>query len=138
MQETEQIAFTEGNTIYSVDQKTGTGTKAGVSSIMKPFEGQDLDEVGEKMMKQMGGEKIGTEEYLGKPCDVWVMKSMGTKIWIWQGTRVTLKTDTDLGMKMSVAATEISESFDLKKLDRPRDIDYKEMGDIMDLLKSRK
>ena len=105
---------------------------------MKPFEGQDLDDVGEKMMKQMGGEKIGTEEYLGKPCDVWVMKSMGTKIWIWQGTRVTLKTDTDMGMKMSVAATEISESFDLKKLDRPRDIDYKDMGDIMDMLKSRK
>jgi len=83
---------------------------------MKPFEGQDLDDVGEKMMKQMGGEKIGTEEYLGKPCDVWVMKSMGTKIWIWQGTRVTLKTDTDMGLKMSVAATEISESFALKKL----------------------
>lgn len=54
MQETEQIAFTEGNTIYSVDQKTGTGTKASVSSIMKPFEGQDLDDVGEKMMKPDG------------------------------------------------------------------------------------
>ena len=57
------------------------------------------------MLEEMGGKKIGEEEVLGKTCEVWEIKNMGTKIWIWKG--ITLKTETDMmGMKINQTATK--------------------------------
>ncbi len=100
------------------------------NTMLKGFEGQDLTEVGEKMLKQMGGKEIGSEKFLGKPTDIWEIKQMGTKAWVWKG--VPLKTELNMmGMKINVVATKISENFDKRKLQRPKNIDYKDMSEMM-------
>ena len=77
----------------------------------------------------MGGKKIGTEKFLGKQTDIWEIKQMGTKSWVWKG--VTLKTESNMmGMKINIVATKISENFDKSKLEKPN-IDYRDMGDLM-------
>ncbi len=133
-QEEDKATYLEdGVTQYIVNRKDGTGTKT-KAKIMEQFEGKDMTKVGEKMMTQMGGKKIRTEEFLGRQTDVWEVKQMGTTTWVWKG--VTLKTITDfMGMKVSIVATKISESFDKKKVQKPTNIDYKDMGDPMDMLK---
>ena len=114
---------------YRVNLDDNTATKM-ENTMLKGFEGQDLTEVGEKMMKQMGGKKIGSEKFLGKQTDIWEIKQMGTKSWVWKG--VPLKTELNMmGMKISVVATKISENFDKSKLERPKNIDYKDMSEMM-------
>ncbi len=47
----------------------------------------DVGHVGKFMLESMGGKKIGTENFLGYPCEIW--DAMGSKQWIYKG--VTLK-----------------------------------------------
>jgi len=65
--------------------------------------GQDLSQMGEKMLKQMGGKKIGTETIAGYTCDVWKMR-VATQC-LYKG--VPLKVITNLmGVKRTEVATE--------------------------------
>ena len=131
--EENKVTFLEGAMAYTVNLKDNTGSKM-ENPMLKSFEGQDLTEVGEKMMKQMGGKKIGSEKFLGKPTIIWEIKQMGTKSWVWKG--VPLKSELNMmGMKISIVATKISEKFDKSKLERPKNIDYK---DISEMVKSFK
>ena len=87
------------------------------------------------MMKQMGGKKIGSEKFLGRQADIWEIKQMGTKSWVWKG--VPLKSELNMmGMKISIVATKISEEFDKSKLERPKNIDYKDMSEMMKSFKT--
>ena len=71
--EENKVTFMEGAMAYTVNLKDNTGSKM-ENPMLKSFEGQDLTEVGEKMMKQMGGKKIGSEKLLGKQTDIWEIK----------------------------------------------------------------
>ena len=121
--------FSEGGTIYMVDFSTDppTGTKT-VNPIIKSLEGKDLKEVGKEMLVQMGGKIIGKGKVLGKECDIWEIKNMGTKIWVWNW--ITLKTEIMMGMKMIIEAIEILSKCDKKDLKKPN-IKYKNMGEAM-------
>jgi hypothetical protein len=60
------------------------------------------------MLLSMGANKIGTEEFLGKDCDVYEMKNTGTKLWIWEW--LTLKSETKSGsININLTATRINE-----------------------------
>ena len=65
-----KVGFLEGTMHYMVNLDDNTGTKM-ENPMLKGLEGQDLTEVDKKMMKQMGGKKIGTENFLGKQTDIW-------------------------------------------------------------------
>ncbi|MFQ5605415.1 MAG: hypothetical protein ACE5HS_19275 [bacterium] len=125
--------FSEGGTIYTVDYSTDppTGTKT-VNPMIKSFEGKDLQEVGKDMLVQMGGRIIGKGKVLGKECDIWEVKNMGTKVWVWNW--ITLKTEILMGMKMIIEATKILEKCDKKKLVKPN-IKYKDMSNVMKSMK---
>ena len=132
--EENKVTFMEGTMMYTVNLKDKTGSKM-ENPMLKGFEGQDLTEVGEKMMKQMGGKKIGSEKFLGRQADIWEIKQMGTKSWVWKG--VPLKSELNMmGMKISIVATKISEEFDKSKLERPKNIDYKDMSEMMKSFKT--
>jgi hypothetical protein len=49
----------------------------------------DAGEVGESMLESMGGEKIGSEKYLGYNCDVWELS--GGKQWIYKGVMLKVE-----------------------------------------------
>lgn len=107
-----RLTLLEGEWIYAIDLDKKSGTK-----IKNPmFEmaaanhppGGDLTQMGIDMIKQMGGEKIGSEEIAGKTCEVWEVKSMATKSWLWN--MVPLKTEAIMGdMQMSSTATKVEE-----------------------------
>ncbi len=120
--------YEEDGIIYTYDYKTKTGTKM-KNPLQDAFKEQDMKDVGKKMVEQMGGKKTGTGKILGKQCDIWEIKNMGSKTWIWNW--IPLKTETNMmGMKMTIEATKISETFDKKKLEKPN-VEYKDMSDAM-------
>lgn len=129
-QETHTATFTDFNegVIYTYDFNTKSGTRMD-NPLQDAFRQQDIREVGEKMMLQMGGRKIGTGEVLGRPCDIWEIKSMGTKTWVWKW--ISLKTETNMmGNTMTIEAIKISETYDKKKLEKPN-VPYRDMGNVL-------
>lgn len=101
--------------------------------ILKNLKGKNLQDYGKEIMIKMGGKKVGTEKLLGKNCEIWEVKSLGTRTWVWNW--IPLKIVSKMaGMDIIILATKILTSFDLKKLNRPKNIKYREMGDMMKML----
>jgi len=122
------VDFDKDGILYTYDYTTKSGTKM-ENPVKQVFEENDAKEVGLEMMKKMGGKKIGTGTVLGKKCDIWEIKDMGTKTWLWNW--INLKTETNMmGMKMTIEATRISESFDKKKLEKPN-VEYRDAGEAL-------
>ena len=70
-------------------------------------------EVGESMLESMGGEKVGTEKFLGYNCDVWDIS--GGKQWLYEGLMLKLEM-TMLGITTITEAT--SAKFDINVADK--------------------
>ena len=64
---------------------------------------QNIAKMGEKMLKQMGGHKVGQETVAGYPCDVWKMR-VATQC-IYKGVPLKITTNI-LGIQRTEVATE--------------------------------
>ena len=74
----------------------------------------------------IGAMKIGTEEILGKVCDVWKKSNPYSMAWMWKG--VALKKDQDVAaMGVVTEATDIQENISIPedKLIIPVDVKVK-------------
>jgi len=138
------FSLLDGEWTYTVDLDKKTGTKT-PTPLMKELttaakrEGKDATEIGEEMLTRMGGRKIGTETLLGKTCDVWEIKSMNAKSWIWQG--VTLKTEVNMmGKMMTTEAVRLQDNVNVpeEKLTLQKDVKIIEGVNPMDVLKNLK
>jgi len=95
--------------MINIDQNSGTKTRNPILKSIEQLKGQKgFNEFGEQMLLSLGANKIGSENFLGKDCDVYEMKSTGTKLWIWEW--LTLKSETKSGgMNINLSATRINE-----------------------------
>lgn len=130
-QQLETVSYLLGFWQYTLDVEAGTGTKTKntvLESLVMNSDG-DLEQLGLKMFRSMGGELSGTEEMLGKTCDVWELKSMGTKIWVWKN--IPLKSVTEMmGLNIIRTAISLQENVVIpaEKLEIPSEIDFMEIG----------
>jgi hypothetical protein len=128
--ETESINYLVGYFQYILDIKNNIATKTKntiLQSLVEKSKG-DLEEVGRDMFVSMGGEMTGTENMIGKPCEIWELKSMGTKIWVWEN--IPLRSETNLmGIQILRVATKIDENavIPTEKLEVPTDIEFTEI-----------
>ncbi|MCI0489877.1 MAG: hypothetical protein L0229_25070 [Blastocatellia bacterium] len=106
-----QLALMDGEWIYNIDlgARTGTKMKNPLFEMIADKSGtKDFGELGMQMMKDMGAEKVGSEDVAGKPCDIWEVKHLGSKSWIWKS--LTLKAEVELaGVNMTSEATKVDE-----------------------------
>jgi len=139
-----QLTLLDGEWTYTVDLDKKTGTKM-PTPLWKELtaaakrEGKDATAIGEEMLTRMGGRKIGTEAMLGKSCDVWEIKSMNAKSWIWQG--VTLKTEVKMmGKMMTTEAVRLQDNVNVpeEKLTLPKNVKINEGANPLDVLKNLK
>jgi hypothetical protein len=95
--------------MINIDQNSGTKTRNPVLKSIEQLKDQKgFNEFGEQMLLSMGAYKIGSESFLGKDCDVYEMKSTGTKLWVWEW--LTLKSETKSGgININLTATRINE-----------------------------
>jgi hypothetical protein len=134
------LTLLDGEITYSIDLDTKTGTKM-ETPLLKEIaaNNKDLTDAGEKMMKGMGAVKIGAEVVLGKTCDVWEIKNMKSKTWVWKG--VALKTQTSMpNMEMTITATKFEDSVAIPpdKLKIPSDVTITEGVDMKKMLEGLK
>lgn len=123
-----------------LDKKTGTKTKNTVfQEMVKNAKDDDVIEMGMKMLKDMGGVKVGTEKVAGKTCDVWEVKKLGSKTWLWNA--IPLKTVAKFaGVEIQSVATKVQEGASIpeSKFQVPAKITLTEGMDVGTMLKNRK
>ncbi len=106
------ISILLGEYLYNIDLNSKTGTKMVnplFAGLAEAHGTEDFAKIGEKMLIDMGGVKIGKETICGKECDVWELKQMNTKTWTWNA--VTLKSEVNvMGMTIVKTATSIKEN----------------------------
>jgi len=135
-----KLAIMEGEWIYNIDLTSRTGTKIKnpmLQQFIEAAKGRSLTEVGEEMMRNMGGEKSGTDTVAGQPCDVWVVKQIGSKSCVWNG--VTLRTEVTMGgMQMTSNATrfQANAAVPADKIAIPGDIKITEGPDVKKMLEN--
>jgi len=101
-----KVTIIDGEWTYNInlDQKTGTKIKTPfVEQIIETSGSNDLTNFGEQLMKNMGGKIAGKESVLGKECDIWEIKNLGSKILVWNW--VPLKSDVNFMGQKSLTKT---------------------------------
>jgi len=111
VEKTHELTILDGAMLYSVDLAAGRITRMQNPAIaMMGALGGDKSpmEMGEAMLRKMGGKKVGTDKILGYTCDVW--EAMGTRQCIYKG--IPLKIESQM---MGIQTTEVATSarFDL-------------------------
>jgi len=95
---THKLTLIQGTTVKSVDfkhKKIYESTPPSMSLLIAASN-QNLAQMGEKMLKQMGGHKTGTDTVLGYKCDIWKM-TVATQC-IYKGVPLWIKTNV-MGIK---------------------------------------
>lgn len=139
-----KFTIMDGEWIYNIDLDRRTGTKT-KNPMLEQFiaaaknKDKSLTELGEEMLRSMGGQKIGTEAVAGKDCDVWETKKLGSKSWVWKG--VTLKSQLSMGgMQVNSSATRVDENaiIPADKITIPSDVKITEGPDVKRVLEGMK
>ena len=129
-----KLVYMDESLIYTVDleSKKIMRMKNPAMILMSAMGGGKSNlEMGEAMLKNMGGKKIGTDKVLDYTCDVW--EAMGTKQCIYKG--IPLKIESNImGMKTSEVAVKAAFDVDIAKDDMklPDFPVYDEMGNKME------
>lgn len=112
---THKITYMDGEMIYSADMESKRIMRMQNPAVamMQAMGGEKSPlEMGEAMLKKMGGKKVGTDKVLGYTCDVW--DAMGTKQCIYKG--IPLKVESNImGIKNTEVATKVE--FDISLSD---------------------
>jgi len=116
---TKSVYYVDGENTYSYDLKTNVATKMNsgefVDAMAKSKGAKDYRELGEKMMKDMGGKIIGKKKILGRTCEIWEVEKMGTKTCIYKKSIPLESIVNFMGMEMSTVATSIKENVRIPK-----------------------
>ena len=110
-----------GKWVYNIDLKS----KTAIRMDNKGFKALQGDS-GSNMDVAIGAVKVGTEEILGKTCDVWEKSHPHSMAWMWKG--IALKKDQDVAaMGVVTEAIEIQENVSIpeEKLTIPSDVKVK-------------
>ena len=134
-QKTNTQTITDGKYIYSINKQTNVAQKM-ENPIYSMFSKEDdLQKIGEDIMKKLGGRKIGSETVKGKDCDIWEVQKLGGKIWVWKSLAVKSEVNV-MGMNMNQIAesieTNISVSPDLFKI--PEGVTIQDMGSMNNMM----
>lgn len=129
-EKTETLIFFDGAWMYTIDLIRKTGTKMEnplLNDLSDESPNKDLAKLGEEMLSGMGGIQVGSENILGKTCEVWEAEEISFKSWVWKG--IALKTQVNMmGMGSNVIATRIEEGVKIpeEKFTIPRDVEISE------------
>ena len=103
-QETKSWTITTPETVTNIDQSTNTATQiANPMANAYNMSQDEMDNVNQMMMQNMGGQLTGTEVIAGQECEVWQLTMVGGDVCLWSG--VELRNTAGGGMMTMTAET---------------------------------
>ena len=116
IEKSHKLTYLDGAILYNADMEKKRITRMqnpAIAMMGALGGGKSPMEMGEAMLKQMGGKKIGTDKVLGYTCDVW--EAMGTKQCIYKGIPLKIESNV-MGLKNTEVATKAE--FDISISDK--------------------
>ncbi len=80
-------------TVNLIDRSAKRRANPVFDQMMQSADNKHMGRLGLDLMRQMGGQVLRKENILGYPCDVWELKALGGRSWLWQ--HITLKTEVE-------------------------------------------
>lgn len=130
---THTLNIMKGDHFWSVNYLNNTAQK-GTSSlyeetleISESMTEAEAEKLGEDILASLGGERLGTESFLGKSCEI--ISVLGMKSWIYKG--VLLKSEGNLlGFKTNEVAVKFdeNETISASKFIAPTNVTYTEIN----------
>ena len=130
-QVTDTKVIMDGKWVYTIDNNSGEANKMENPLYSMFPEGGDLEKVGEQLMINMGGKKIGTETLLDKKCEIWEIKKLMSKVWVWKS--IPIKSEINMmGMKITQLATSVEVDIKVSpnEFKLPAGVEFKETNSI--------
>lgn len=133
------VSIMMGEYMYNYTPGTNKGTKIKNSlfeQIMESSKSGDLEEIGMDLLEGMGGKKTGSDTIAGKNCDVYEIANLGSSTCIWKA--LNLKNESNIaGISITELATTIStDAPDESLFELPENIEFKDLGNIGDIMKN--
>ena len=141
----ESIIYTDRkeNVVYHYDPKMNQATKMNVDEVLdSKNRGNKQYEYNEESLKQWGGKKNGTEDFLGLKCDVVEFSEFFTTVWFHK--KFPVKSVTNMGgMKVKTEAVRFKEGVSIAKKDITlpegvKIVDAPDIGKIMSKMNAHK
>lgn len=146
-QKDESIAYTDRNemVVYTIDlvKNPNQASKIDLSEFMGGMnKGNKQYVYSEELLKEWGGKKVRTEDFLGLKCDVVEFSQFSTTVWFHK--KFPVKSETNMGaMKVKTEAVRFEEgvSFAKKDITLPEGVkivDAPDIGNIMGQINAQK
>ncbi len=144
-QKHENFTYTDRNknVVYNYNPKMNQATKVDISESMEAMkEGNKQYVYSEEALKQWGGKKVRTEDFLGLKCDVIEFSKFFSTVWFHK--KFPIKSETNMGaMKVKTEAVSFKKGVAFAKEDitLPKGVkivDAPNFGNIMDQINTRK
>lgn len=140
--ESKTISILDGGWLYTADlnKKSGLKMPNTLNEMLSSLpEGLEQNQVTAKIMEKLGGEQQGTDEILGKTCQVWEAKNMNSTLCIWKG--IPLRTHITMGdLYATIEATKVDEESSIpeSKFTIPDDVQLYDHAQLKEMLKNMK
>ncbi|OJJ19439.1 hypothetical protein BKI52_21770 [marine bacterium AO1-C] len=88
-QEIDRLILTDKEWVYTIDFLEKTGTKTRNPAYDKKqadtnLDVRDLSRINGQKLYKLGGQKTGQDQVADLPCEVWEVKRLAAKFWIWK------------------------------------------------------
>lgn len=141
----ESITYTDRNknVVYNYDPKMNQATEVDISKALEGMnKGNKVYVYSEESLKEWGGKKVRTEDFLGLSCNVIEFSQFSTTVWFHK--KFPVKSETNMGaMKVKTEAVRFEEgvSFEKKDITLPKGVkivDAPDAGNIMGQINAQK
>lgn len=111
-QEQSIISITTVDSVYTLDPATKQGSVF-ANNMTSGLSAEERKQLAYDMLRSMGAVQKGTEEYLGRECEVWESDSaIAVRSLIWDGLNVFTSVDI-MGMPQVIEAVSIETNVDI-------------------------
>ena len=85
----DRLIMTDKEWIYTIDFLEKTGTKTRNPAYDKKqaetsMDVRDLSRINAQKLYKLGGQKVGQDQVADLPCEVWEVKRLAAKFWVWK------------------------------------------------------
>lgn len=100
------VTLNLGPEIVVMDPDKNLGQKkedAKLKEVLASLKADDDQMIAVKLLTVSGGQKVGEEKVLDRPCEIWEIAALKMKTWLWNGIALKMKMDTAEGEIFYVA-----------------------------------
>lgn len=130
----DRLMITDKEWIYTIDfiEKTGTKTRNPAydkEQIATNLDVRDLSRINIQKLYKLGGKKVGQDQIVDLPCEIWEVKRLAAKFWVWN--QIVLKRTPKIATERTIIREAVKvttgQAIPKEKFALPQDIKIQDL-----------